>query len=294
MALQLRDALRPYLPEGRRVRLAGLPDAAGADLVRHLQLLDGADVAADDPGASAGSGGAGGSGGATASGGATGAASQPGVLTVLGWPVGDPAAEARVEQALDAAPAGATLAVVLDQGALVAPWPRLLDVAGATDCQVLDAVPVLGDWPLVVLLAKDGPLVPPARYLGPPSAATAEPGAAPEGPAAQRRLARRLAGELVFAGLRERALTAQLADVRAELDALRTQPPPQGELQAARREAAAAQARVLRLESSGALRLGRALAGARSPRGALRLPAELAALARSRSAGRGAAGGGRP
>ncbi|NHC43838.1 hypothetical protein [Motilibacter aurantiacus] len=280
MALQLRDALRPYLPAAPRVRVVGLTGAAADDLVRHLQLLDGAEVTAVAEGAAPV--------GATPGGPPP---VVPGTLTVLGWPVGDASAGDRVAAALAEAEPGTALAVALDRGPLDAPWPQLLDVTVAAGGQVLDAVPVAGDWPLLVLVTGGAALVPPARYLAGPD------GMLPPAPAgglsdSERRTARRLAGELVFTSLRERQLTAELAAVRAEADVLRTQPPPQGELEAARSEAAAARARLARLESSSALRLGRALASARSARGALRLPVEVAALARQRSGARPGSGGG--
>src|SRR4051812_22368864 len=123
MAMQLRDALRPYLPESRRVRTVGLPNdgPAAADLVRHLALLDAADVAAVDVSAAE-----------TAS-----TAAEPGTLLVLAWRSADPAAAAEVEGLLSKVPEDGVVAVLFDRGALDAPWPRVLDTVTSVDAQVV-------------------------------------------------------------------------------------------------------------------------------------------------------------
>src|SRR4051812_34116138 len=130
MAMQLRDALRPYLPESRRVRTVGLPEdrPAAADLVRHLALLDAADVAAADASMTDAT-----------------PPVEPGTLLVVAWRSADPAAAATVESVLSSVPEDAVSAVLLDRGALDAPWPRVLDAVTSVDAQVVDAVPVQGE-----------------------------------------------------------------------------------------------------------------------------------------------------
>src|SRR4051812_12104384 len=118
MALQLRDALRAYVPATKAVRTLGFAaeDRAVQDLHRHLSLLDGVDVHPVPDGEPP----------------------SPDVLLVAAFPADDREAQAALGAALAAAAPGATVAVMLDRPVLAAPWPRLLDLATAADCQVLD------------------------------------------------------------------------------------------------------------------------------------------------------------
>src|SRR3954469_12250734 len=118
MALHLRDALHPYLPETRRVRTVGLPlgDPAVAEISRHLALLDNAEVEAA---------------------GSVSAEGLDGSLPVVAWAAGDGGARARLETVLATVPDGTVVAVVLDRSPLDAAWPQVLDAVGAADGQVL-------------------------------------------------------------------------------------------------------------------------------------------------------------
>ncbi len=82
-------------------------------------------------------------------------------------------------------------------------WPRALAMVSGADAQIIAAVPVQGELPLVLVLRRGLPLVTPAPYLGRSSEGMPEV-------SDDRRLALRMANELALVSLTNTALLARL------------------------------------------------------------------------------------
>ncbi|MFP5333968.1 MAG: hypothetical protein ACLGIV_01520 [Actinomycetes bacterium] len=266
MAIPLRDLLHPYVENGSHVLFVA-DDAA--DLVRRAALPEGV----------------------TATVGTSLADAEAGDVVVTTVAPDDD--WDTVEAALTTLPAPCTLALLLAWTPMNLPGPRLVGTLTAAGCQAVDVTLVAVPGHPTGLVARRGSgLRVPAMYLG-------GHGDEPTDEDGAERLALRFANELLLVVLQNRqlrvhidGLASTLRSERAELKAERERDLA-ARRQADERAAAAVEearllrARLNRLTDSRALRLGRAIAAARRPAGALRLPIELWRLV---SRPRGAAG----